>query len=88
MGRFVSAEDPDDPAGTSDEEAALMDERGNSVSNGARSTWVSEQGGDQMTDIALDRDAKGAGASTGLVYSRVACVSSSRRRRAPATSGR
>jgi hypothetical protein len=40
MGRFVSAENPDDPAGTSDEEAALKDEEGNPVSNGARSTWV------------------------------------------------
>ena len=29
MGRFVSAENPDDPAGTSDEEAALKDEEGN-----------------------------------------------------------
>ena len=40
MGRFISAEDPDDPAGTSDEEAALKDEEGNPVSNSARSTWV------------------------------------------------
>ncbi len=40
MGRFVSAEDPEDPAGTSDEEAALEDESGNPVSNAARNTWV------------------------------------------------
>jgi hypothetical protein len=42
MGRFVSASDPDDPAGTSDEEAALKDEQGNPVSNAARNTWVTE----------------------------------------------
>lgn len=40
MGRFVSAANPDDPAGTSDEEAALKDEEGNPVSNAARNTWV------------------------------------------------
>jgi hypothetical protein len=40
MGRFVSADDPDDPAGTSDEEAALKDEEGNPVPNSARNTWV------------------------------------------------
>jgi hypothetical protein len=40
MGRFVSAADPDDPAGTSDEEAALKDEEGNPVSNSARNTWI------------------------------------------------
>jgi hypothetical protein len=40
MGRFVSADDPDDPAGTSDEEAALKDEEGNPVSNSARNLWV------------------------------------------------
>jgi hypothetical protein len=42
MGRFVSATDPKDPAGTSDETAALKDEQGNPVSNGARNTWVTE----------------------------------------------
>ena len=42
MGRFVSAENPDDPAGTSDPEAALKDEDGNPVSNAARNTWVTE----------------------------------------------
>jgi hypothetical protein len=40
MGRFVSAENPDDPAGTSDEEAALKDEEGQPVSNSSRNTWV------------------------------------------------
>ena len=40
MGRFVSAADPEDPKGTSDEEAALKDDEGNPVSNGARNTWV------------------------------------------------
>jgi hypothetical protein len=40
MGRFVSAEDPENPAGTSDEEAALKDEEGNPVSNFSRNTWV------------------------------------------------
>ena len=40
MGRFVSADDPENPAGTSDEAVALKDEEGNPVSNGARNTWV------------------------------------------------
>jgi hypothetical protein len=40
MGRFVSAADPDSAAGTSDEAAALKDEKGNPVSNSARNTWV------------------------------------------------
>ena len=42
MGRFVSADDPSDPAGTSDEAAALKDEEGNPVANAARNTWVTE----------------------------------------------
>src|SRR5829696_1694882 len=42
MGRFVSADDPESPAGTSDEAAALKDEKGNPVSNAARNTWVTE----------------------------------------------
>jgi hypothetical protein len=42
MGRFLSADSPDDPAGTSDEEAALLDDEGNAVPNGARNTWVTE----------------------------------------------
>jgi len=40
MGRFVSADDPENPAGTSDEAAALKDEAGNPVSNSTRNTWV------------------------------------------------
>lgn len=40
MGRYISAADPNNPAGTSDTEAALKDEGGNPVSNGARNTWV------------------------------------------------
>jgi hypothetical protein len=40
LGRFVSADDPKNPAGTSDEAAALKDENGNPVSNSARNTWV------------------------------------------------
>jgi hypothetical protein len=40
MGRFVSADDPQNPAGTSDETAALKDDSGNPVSNSARNTWV------------------------------------------------
>ena len=42
MGRFVAADDPEDPAGTSDEAAALTDEEGNPVPNQARNTWVTE----------------------------------------------
>ena len=42
MGRFLAADDPENPAGTSDEEAALTDEEGNPVANQARNTWVTE----------------------------------------------
>ena len=42
MGRFISAANPDDPAGTSDEAAALKDDKGAPVSNGARNTWVTQ----------------------------------------------
>jgi hypothetical protein len=42
MGRFVSAADPEDPAGTSDETAAATDADGNPIPNGARNTWVTE----------------------------------------------
>jgi hypothetical protein len=42
MGRFLSAADPSDPAGTSDEAAALKDEDGKPVANAARNTWVTE----------------------------------------------
>jgi hypothetical protein len=40
LGRFVSAADPDNPAGTSDETAALKDEKGVPISNTARNTWI------------------------------------------------
>ena len=42
MGRFQSAANPDDAAGTSDEEAAAKDESGQPISNGARNLWVTE----------------------------------------------
>jgi hypothetical protein len=42
MGRFLSADDPSDPAGTSDEAAALKDDDGKPVANAARNTWVTE----------------------------------------------
>jgi hypothetical protein len=42
MGRFQSAAEPDDPAGTSDDAAAAKDESGNPISNGARNLWVTE----------------------------------------------
>jgi hypothetical protein len=42
MGRFMSAANPDDPKGTSDEAAALKDDKGEPVSNGARNIWVTE----------------------------------------------
>ena len=44
FGRFVSAADPDNPAGTSDEAAALKDEKGVPVSNSARNTWITATG--------------------------------------------
>jgi hypothetical protein len=42
MGRFQAAADPEDPAGTSDPEAAVLDETGNPVPNQARNTWVTQ----------------------------------------------
>ena len=42
MGRFQSAANPDDPAGTNDEAAAAKDENGQPVANGARNVWVTE----------------------------------------------
>ena len=42
MGRYQSAENPDDPAGTNDEAAAAKDESGQPISNGARDIWVTE----------------------------------------------
>ena len=40
MGRFIASDDPENLAGTSDPEAALLDEDGNPVPNTARNTWV------------------------------------------------
>ena len=42
MGRFQSAENPDDPKGTNDEAEAAKDESGQPISNGARNIWVTE----------------------------------------------
>jgi len=42
MGRFLAASDPSDPAGTSDEEAALTDDDGRPVSNSFRNQWVTQ----------------------------------------------
>jgi hypothetical protein len=42
MGRFQSADNPDDPAGTSDDTAAAKDENGQPISNGARNLWINE----------------------------------------------
>ena len=38
MGRYVSAEDPSDPAGTNDEAAAAKDGNGEPIPNSARQT--------------------------------------------------
>lgn len=40
MGRFTAASDPSDAKGTNDQAAALKDDEGNPVANGARNTWV------------------------------------------------
>ena len=42
MGRFQSAANPDDPAGTNDEAEAAKDDSGQPISNGARNIWVTE----------------------------------------------
>ena len=42
MGRFVAAADPTNPKGTSDDKAALKDDKGKPVANGPRNTWVTE----------------------------------------------
>jgi hypothetical protein len=42
MGRFQSAANPSDPAGTNDEAAAAKDENGEPISNSARNIWVTE----------------------------------------------
>ena len=42
MGQYQSAEDPSDPVGTNDPEAAAQDENGEPISNSARNIWVTE----------------------------------------------
>lgn len=42
MGRYESAADPSDPAGTNDPTAAAKGKSGQPVSNGARDLWVTE----------------------------------------------
>lgn len=42
MGRYTSAANPTDQKGTNDEAAALKDDQGNPVANGARNLWVTE----------------------------------------------
>ena len=42
MGRYQSAENPSDPAGTNDEAAAAKDDNGGPISNSARNIWVTE----------------------------------------------
>ena len=42
MGRFQSAADPTDKAGTNDEAAAAKDENGEPISNNSRDIWVTE----------------------------------------------
>ena len=42
MGQYQSAENPSDPVGTNDPEAAAQDENGEPISNGARNIWVTE----------------------------------------------
>jgi hypothetical protein len=42
MGRFQSADDPADAAGTNDEAEAAKDEQGNPIPNGQRSIWINE----------------------------------------------
>ena len=42
MGRFQSADDPGNPAGTNDEAEAAKDEQGNAVPNGQRNIWINE----------------------------------------------
>ena len=42
MGRFQSADDPGNAAGTNDEAEAAKDEEGNPISNGQRNIWINE----------------------------------------------
>jgi len=42
MGRYTAKADPSSPKGTSDEAAALKDDKGQPVANGFRNTWITE----------------------------------------------
>ncbi len=42
MGRYQSASDPGNAAGTNDEAQAAKDEQGNPISNGQRNLWINE----------------------------------------------
>ena len=42
MGQYQSADNPSDPVGTNDPEAAAQDENGEPISNSARNIWVTE----------------------------------------------
>ena len=42
MGQYQSAEDPSDPAGTNDPEAAATDDNGEPIPNSARNIWITE----------------------------------------------
>ena len=55
MGRFVSAANPDDPAGTSDEAAAAKDENGQPVSNGPQHLGHRDSAHDRAEHLVLRR---------------------------------
>jgi hypothetical protein len=42
MGQYQSADNPSDPKGTNDPEAAAKDENGQPISNSARNIWITE----------------------------------------------
>jgi hypothetical protein len=42
MGRYQSADKPQDPAGTNDAATAAQDDSGQPMSNGAREIWITE----------------------------------------------
>ena len=42
MGQYQSADNPTDPKGTNDPEAAAKDENGQPISNSARNIWITE----------------------------------------------
>jgi hypothetical protein len=42
MGRYLAKADPSSPKGTSDEAAALKDDKGQPVANAFRNTWITE----------------------------------------------